>query len=101
MLDLTREKPLRIAQVQKIFGVGREVVDAWLSRGLEHVKVGGIVFTSREAVLRHGEPPPPEKAAEPPKPNENAGDGAKAVLGQILSDFESQRKNPGGNRGGK
>lgn len=58
MIDLTRERPVSIADVALMFGVHRRTVEGWFDVGLERIKVGGRIFTTKEALQRfsvHGE----------------------------------------------
>ena len=86
MLDLTREKPIKIADVAKWLGVKPEVVKAWLSCGLEHAKIGSVVFTSREAVERFCGPAPVKEVVEEPKPPDSPMGGARASWAESLAD---------------
>ncbi len=52
MIDLTRENPVSIKQVAEMFGVHRRTVEAWFGAGLERVKLGGRVYTTRAALQR-------------------------------------------------
>ncbi len=53
MIDLAKEDPIHVSEACKLFGVHRRTVEGWFNRGLEKVKVGGRIYTSREAVLRY------------------------------------------------
>ena len=55
-MDLWREQRLSVTQVCQELGVGRSTVFDWIGRGLEAVKIGGRVFTSREAITRFSRP---------------------------------------------
>lgn len=65
MIDLSRETPIGVADVARLFGVHRNTVEDWFDAGLESVKLRGRVFTTREALNRFAKPREP--AAEPPK----------------------------------
>lgn len=52
MLDFKREEPVLIADVAKRFNVSRRTVDNWIAKGLEAEKLGGLVFTTWEAISR-------------------------------------------------
>jgi hypothetical protein len=56
VIDLTREKPLSVAEVQSRFGVGRTTVNEWFEAGLESVKVGHRRYTTLEAIQRFSKP---------------------------------------------
>ncbi len=84
MLDLTRKKPIKIADVSKWLGVKPEIVKAWLSRGLEHAKIGSVVFTSREAVERFCGPAPVKEVVEERKPADSPMEEARARLTEMF-----------------
>ncbi len=52
MIDLAKEDPIHVNEVCKLFGVHRCTVEGWFDRGLEKAKVGGLVYTTREALQR-------------------------------------------------
>jgi hypothetical protein len=56
VIDLTRETPLTVADVQAKFKVGRTTVNEWFEAGLESVKVGHRRYTSLEAIQRFSKP---------------------------------------------
>ena len=56
MIDLTQETPISISDVAKMFGVSRSTTDAWRKKGLECFRMGGKVFTTKEALNRFQQP---------------------------------------------
>lgn len=63
-LDLANETPLRVDEVSEIFKVHPRTVKGWFKRGLACCRIGRILFTTREAVIRFAQPSQPE-AQEP------------------------------------
>jgi hypothetical protein len=64
MIDLSREQPLSIACAAQLLHVPPRIIKKWFSRGLDSVRIGHLVYTTREAIQRFAEPVTPE--AEPP-----------------------------------
>ncbi len=52
MIDITRERPLSVKRVAAIFEVHSRTVERWFSLGLERVKFGGKVYTTKAALQR-------------------------------------------------
>ncbi len=52
MIDLSKEYPMSIADVAGICKVHRRTVESWFLAGLEKAKIGGRVYTTREALQR-------------------------------------------------
>lgn len=52
MIDFKREQLLKIDDVTHMMRVHRRTVEGWFKRGLERVRVGGLVYTSQEALQR-------------------------------------------------
>ena len=50
MIDFARQKPLSLKTVAETFGVHPRTVHRWINRGLESRLVGGLVYTTLEAV---------------------------------------------------
>jgi hypothetical protein len=60
VIDLSREQPLSVATAAALLQVDRAVVRKWLRDGLECVKLGCRIYTSREAVGRFARPVVPD-----------------------------------------
>ena len=60
MVDLSRERLLKVSDVSKRFRVHRRTVESWFARGLASVMVGRLVFTSEEALARFARQREPE-----------------------------------------
>lgn len=56
MVDLARDSLLKVNEVAKRFRVHRRTVEAWMTRGLECVMVGRVLYTSEEALQRFAQP---------------------------------------------
>jgi hypothetical protein len=52
MIDMNRERLLSINAAAQHLGVSRQTICNWFRRGLDRAKLGGRVFTSREAIQR-------------------------------------------------
>lgn len=63
MIDFTKETPVGVEAVATLFGVTRRTVENWFDYGLERRKVGGKVYTSREALQRFSESTEPRSVA--------------------------------------
>lgn len=55
MIDLTKEKPLKIKEVAAKYSVHRRTVENWFKRGLEFVKIDRLVYTTQEAIQRYSQ----------------------------------------------
>lgn len=56
MVDFAREKPIDVTGLADLMNVNPVTVRRWFKRGLDHVKLGGKVFTTLEALNRFGRP---------------------------------------------
>lgn len=52
MVDFARETPIGVGSLAARFDVNPVTVRRWFTRGLEFGKIGGLVFTTLEAVNR-------------------------------------------------
>jgi hypothetical protein len=52
MVDFAKEQVLSAKRVAKRLDVSHDTLRRWFTRGLDHVKIGGKVFTSLEALNR-------------------------------------------------
>lgn len=52
LIDLRKERPLSVKRVAAVLDVERRTIERWFSQGLERIKLGGKVYTSREALYR-------------------------------------------------
>jgi hypothetical protein len=55
-VDFTTETPISLNEVAALFKVHRQTVGRWRDAGLECVWVGGVLYTSREALQRFTRP---------------------------------------------
>lgn len=56
MVNLAKERLLKVKELTERFRVHRRTVEGWFSRGLECVMVGGLLYTSEEALERFSQP---------------------------------------------
>ena len=56
MIDLSRERPLSVMQAAHFLNVPPQVIKRWFRAGMESVRIGGRVYTTREAIQRFAEP---------------------------------------------
>ena len=52
MIDLRRERPMPLSKAAKFCSVDRRTIERWIAKGLESIKIGGKVYTSRAALQR-------------------------------------------------
>ena len=52
MIDLRRERPMPLNKAARFCSVDRRTIERWISRGLESIKIGGRIYTSRAALQR-------------------------------------------------
>ncbi len=52
MIDLTKERPLTVKKAAEFLCVHPHSVRRYFKQGLEHVIVGGRIYTTREAIQR-------------------------------------------------
>lgn len=52
MIDINREKPLKVADVAYKMRVHKRTVEGWFKRGLERIQLGGLIYTTEEALQR-------------------------------------------------
>lgn len=56
MLSVAHEQLMTIRQAASLLGVNQSTVRRHIERGLEAVRIGGKVYTSREAIERFSRP---------------------------------------------
>lgn len=56
MVDLAKDRLLKVNEVARRFRVHRRTVEGWMSRGLDCVMVGRLIYTSEEALARFAQP---------------------------------------------
>lgn len=56
MVDLVKETPVKLTEVATRFGVHRRTVENWFDSGLEHCRMGRLVYTTMEAIQRFSKP---------------------------------------------
>lgn len=56
MLSVTNEQLLTVKAAAKLLGVTQATVRRHIAHGLDAVKIGGKVYTSREAIERFAKP---------------------------------------------
>jgi hypothetical protein len=83
MIDLARERPLSVACAAQLLRVPSRTVKKWFRRGLESVRLGDIVFTTREAIQRFAEPVTLE--AGPPDRNRSCSPAGPAATASAVS----------------
>lgn len=83
MIDLTIETPLTIIEVAALFKVHRRTVEAWFSRGLEKARVGGRVYTTREAIQRFAVIDGPLEMPLPKQRRRSSNARAKKALAEL------------------
>lgn len=52
MIDIRKERPLSIKRAAAVLDVDRRTIERWFQQGLDRIKLGGRVYTSREALFR-------------------------------------------------
>jgi predicted site-specific integrase-resolvase len=52
VIDLRKERPISIKRAAKVLDVDRRTIERWFQQGLDRIKLGGRVYTSREALFR-------------------------------------------------
>lgn len=52
MIDIRKERPLSIKRVAAVMDVDRRTIERWFTLGLERIKLGGKVYTSKAALYR-------------------------------------------------
>ncbi len=62
MIAIANERPIAIKDVATRFKVHPRTVDVWRKRGLESFKLGGLNFTTEEALQRFAQQPQRDKA---------------------------------------
>lgn len=55
MINIATENPMSVDDAATLCKVDPRTIHAWFDRGLERVKLGGRVYTSREALQRFSE----------------------------------------------
>ena len=51
-MNFVTETPIRAKAAAELMGVHRDTIDEWFAGGLENRKIGGLVYTTREAIER-------------------------------------------------
>ena len=97
MIDFTTETVMGVADVSLLLRVHRRTVEKWFERGLEHVKLGGRVFTSKEALNRFAEQSRP--LSESPRRRRNSEESELEAMDRELEEAgllpgRSQRRGP-------
>jgi hypothetical protein len=95
MLDLVNEAPIHISEVQELFGVGRSTVEGWFTKGLEWCKVGGKVYTTREAIARFAIYPDQGEPTKLQCQGRSTIAEANEKIALLLASFKKPRKSGG------
>lgn len=56
MIDLRTQRPISASKVCEFFDINRATLDRWFHLGLEHIKLGGRIYTTRKALKRFARP---------------------------------------------
>lgn len=56
MVDLKKEKPVKLKQIAELFDVNRRTVEAWIKQGLDAKRIGKLIYTTLEEVERFSKP---------------------------------------------
>jgi hypothetical protein len=81
VIDIRKERPLSIKRAAAVLDVDRRTIERWFTLGLERIKLGGKVYTSRGALYRFSKR---EKRPDPSlKDNSTAQQEAEAYLDRI------------------
>jgi hypothetical protein len=55
VIDIRTERPLSVKRAAAVLDVDRRTIERWFNLGLERIKLGGRVYTSKEALFRFAE----------------------------------------------
>src|SRR5262245_19102635 len=64
MIDFAREQVIYVDALADRLGVSHVTVRRWFKRGLDYAKLGGVLYTSLEAVQRFSRQSDPVPSAE-------------------------------------
>ena len=76
MIDLTREQPLSFTAAAELLRVDPAEIETWFRDGLECIRIGSRLFTTREAIQRFAKPI--IAAGKPERPSKSAAAIASA-----------------------